>query len=496
MYLKNQQSPINAQNFILPNQIQLDENNRWVIMANLIPWTEFEQKYAEIFSEKLVAPAKTFRMALGALIIQQKLNITDRETVEQIRENRYLQYFIGLEQLTNKIPFDSSMMVHFRKRIGSEIINKINEKIVLKELKKKEEIEESESKEKITNQGKLILDASCTPADVAFPTDLGLLNKARLQTEKIIDKLHEGEGIKVGKKPRTSREIARKNYLNVAKKKKPRKEERREAIKLQLRYISRNLKSIEKLIKQGISLSKLNKKDYEKLLVVAEVYRQQKEMYEEEKNRIDDRIVSINQPHIRPIVRGKAGSAVEFGGKISISVYETYVFLDKLSWDNFNESTHLIEQVEKYYQLMGYYPATIHVDAIYRTRANRAYCKEKGIIMNGPALGRPKKNVSYEEKKEAKENEKIRNRVEGKFGEGKRRYGLNKIMTKLPSTSMTFISLTFLVMNLSYLYRQVLLRFLCQFLEIKYIFQRLIKGNYQIIGNKQEELILISACQY
>jgi hypothetical protein len=222
----------------------------------------------------------------------------------------------------------------------------------------------------------------------------------------------------------------------------------------------------------------LSKKDYKKLLVVAEVYRQQKEMYENQKNRIDDRIVSISQPHIRPIVRGKVGSAVEFGGKISISVYENYVFLDKLSWDNFNESTHLIEQVEKYYQLRGYYPETIHVDAIYTTRGNRAYCKEKGIKMSGPALGRPKKNVSAEEKKEARKNEKIRNRVEGKLGEGKRRYGLNKIMTKLASTSMTVISLTFLVMNLSYLYRQVMLVFLCLFSKIKCIWGRSIIRDY------------------
>ncbi len=212
--------------------------------------------------------------------------------------------------------------------------------------------------------------------------------------------------------------------------------------------------------------------------------------------RIDNRIVSIAQPHIRPIVRGKAGSAVEFGGKISVSVYENYVFLDKLSWENFNESTHLIEQVEKYYQLMGYYPATIHVDQIYRTRENRRYCKEKGIIMSGKPLGRPKKNVSNEGKKEARENEKIRNRVEGKFGEGKRKYGLNKIMTKLPSTSMTVVSLIFLVMNLSYLYRQVLLIFLCQFSGIKDIFRKSIKLSYQILSSKQERIIAIADYKY
>ncbi|MBD2396059.1 IS5 family transposase, partial [Cyanobacterium aponinum FACHB-4101] len=479
MYLKNQQSPTCAKNFVIPNQIQLDENNQWVVMANLIPWQEFEQEYANIFDDKLGAPAKSFRMALGALIIQQTKKLTDRQTVEEIRENPYLQYFIGLENFSNKIPFSSSMMVHFRKRIGNEIIDKVNQQIVLKELKKKEESEKSKWEEKIKNKGKLILDASCTPADITYPTDLGLLNQARLQTEKIIDKLYSAEAIKVGKKPRTDRKTARKNYLNVAKKKKVRKEERREAIKLQLKYIKKNLISIEKLNNLGINLSKLSKKEYKKLLVVAEVYRQQKEMYEEQTNRIDNRIVSITQPHIRPIVRGKTGSAVEFGGKISVSVYENYVFLDKLSWDNFNESTHLIEQVEKYHQLMGYYPATIYVDQIYRTRENRRYCKEKGIKMSGKPLGRPKKNVSNEEKKKSRENEKIRNRVEGKFGEGKRRYGLNKIMTKLPSTSMTVISLIFLVMNLSNLYRQVLLIFLCQFSGIKDLLRASIKLSYQ-----------------
>ncbi len=137
MYLKNQLSPISAKNFVIPNQIQLDENNLWVVMADLIPWQDFEQKYADIFDEKLGAPAKPFRMALGALIIQQTKNLTDRQTVEEIRENPYLQYFIGLENFSNKIPFNSSMMVHFRKRIGSEIVDKINQKIVLKELKKK-----------------------------------------------------------------------------------------------------------------------------------------------------------------------------------------------------------------------------------------------------------------------------------------------------------------------------------------------------------------------
>jgi len=491
MYPKTSPSSTDSKNLVPGNEILPDENNRWLMMASLISWIEFEEEYASIFDDKLGAPAKPFRMALGALLIQQKLNLTDRETVEIIRESPYLQYFIGLRQFSHKIPFHPSMMVHFRKRIGSEIINKINEVTVLKELRQQGEIKENESKEQAKNEGKLILDASCTPSDIAFPTDLGLLNKGRMATEKIIDKLHKGEARNIGKKPRTYREIGRKEYLKIAKKRKVRKEEREQGIKKQLQYIKRNLKSIDNLLDQGINISKLSKKEYKNLLVVRELYRQQKEMYEKKENRIAHRIVSISQPHIRPIIRGKAGSAVEFGGKISISVYDNYVFLDKLSWENFNESTHLIEQVEKYHELMGCYPKTIHVDAIYRTRANRAYCKEKGIKMNGPALGRPKKKISSEEKKEAKENEKIRNRVEGKLGEGKRKYGLNKIMTKLATTSMTVISLKFLVMNLSYLYRQVLGGFLCQFLEIKYIFRQMITKTYKTIINRQEKVMFV-----
>lgn len=108
----------------------MSEDNRWVIMASLISWSEFEEEYASIFSEEMGAPAKSFRMALGALIIKEKLGISDRETVEQIKENPYLQYFIGISSYSNETPFDASMLVHFRQRIGIELVNKINQKMV------------------------------------------------------------------------------------------------------------------------------------------------------------------------------------------------------------------------------------------------------------------------------------------------------------------------------------------------------------------------------
>ena len=199
--------------------------------------------------------------------------------------------------------------------------------------------------------------------------------------------------------------------------------------------------------------------------MVAEVYRQQLWMYENESTRIDHRIVSIIQPHIRPIVRGKAGKPVEFGAKVSVSCFENYVFLDHLSWDNYNESGDFEDQIEAYKNFTGYYPNSVHVDQIYRTRANRAICKERGIRISGPPLGRPPKNVSKSAKKQADLDERFRNTIEGKFGQAKRRYSLNCIMTKLSETSETSIAITFLVINLSTLLRQVYCLFMSLFLE-------------------------------
>ncbi len=249
---------------------------------------------------------------------------------------------------------------------------------------------------------------------------MNLLNQARILTEKIIDKLYKPLRTKLKNKPKTYRKKARKNYLKIARQIKPRKKARKVAIKQQLQYVRRNLSHIEELLYQGASLDNLSKKQDKNFLVIAEIYRQQLWMYEHFTNKIEDRIVSINQPHIRPIVRGKAGSSVEFGAKISANCVGGYVFLDRLSWDNFNESQDFIQQVEVYYKQTGYYPNSVHVDKIYRTRKNRAFCQEKGIRISGVPLGRPPQNISDKTKRQAQEDERIRNAIEGKFGEAVR----------------------------------------------------------------------------
>lgn len=497
MYRKEESTPIPPENFELPFEGKLSSDNRWVIMADLIPWKEFESEYSSRFSTEMGAPAKSFRMALGALIIKEKLGISDRETVEQIKENPYLQYFIGMSSYSNETPFDASMLVHFRERINAELVNKVNQEMVKKmcqetssQPNQKKTAEPESEKSELKNRGKLILDATCAPGDISYPTDLELLNQARKQTEKIIDFLYEQIKEQLDKKPRTYREIARKDYLRVAKKRRVLQKDRRIAIKKQLQYIKRNLAHIEQLLLLGARIEQLSRRQYKMLLVVTEVYRQQLWMYENKKQSIDDRIVSLSQPHIRPIVRGKAGKSVEFGAKLSASYFNGYAFLDHISWDNFNESGDLKVQVEAYKNYTGYYPESVHVDKIYRTRENRAWCKERGIRISGVPLGRPPLNVSPEKKKQAQEDERIRNSIEGKFGQAKRRFSLGRVMAKLSHTSVTTIAITFLVMNLSTHLSRLFYAFLCLFLNTTPFFPNNIIAVYHCKIYSQQKLMI------
>jgi len=119
--------------FYLPFNGRLKASNRWVQRAAMVPWDEVEACYAESFAGTgQGAPAKSGRIAYGALLIKEQLGITDEETVEQILENPYLQYFLGLRELLEKPLFDPSMMVHFRSRFSAEHHQRINARIMAK----------------------------------------------------------------------------------------------------------------------------------------------------------------------------------------------------------------------------------------------------------------------------------------------------------------------------------------------------------------------------
>lgn len=115
-------------------------------------------------------------------------------------------------------------------------------------------------------------------------------------------------------------------------------------------------------------------------------------MYCNKTHKVPYKIVSISQPYVRPIMRGKAQASTEFGAKLDFSIDNSFARVKKLSFDPYNEGEVLISAMEQYYKRNnGHYPERVLVDKIYRNRKNLSYCKLKGIRLSEPALGRPKK---------------------------------------------------------------------------------------------------------
>jgi hypothetical protein len=416
--------------------LSLDPENRWVKMAGKVDWDKIEDKYCGQFCQDNGAPAKPVRLAICSLLIQSMEGLPDERLVLHIQENPHMQYFCGIKECSWELPFVPSLMVSFRKRFGDDVIREINEMLFAPESP-----DDDNDDGDRPNNGTLIMDTTCTPANITYPQDIKLCNEAREKTEQMVEAMHERGN---GEKPRLDKRKARQAYLKVAKSKKRTCNILRKAIKKQLSYIRRNLGYIDGLMRNYDQLSPKQKSE---LQTIRKLYEQQKYMIDNRTHTVPDRIVSISQPHVRPIVRGKATAKTEFGAKVAVSVIGGYAFVDNISWDAYNESTDLIPAIEKYRKKYGCYPEAVMVDKIYRNRDNIKYCISKGIRISGPRLGRPKKGETCD-KKQAYIDSGIRNAVEGKFGIGKIRYGLGRVMAKLKDTSETSISIAFLAMNL------------------------------------------------
>jgi hypothetical protein len=182
--------------------------------------------------------------------------------------------------------------------------------------------------------------------------------------------------------------------------------------------------------------------------VISELHRQQTILLYAKTRSIPDRIVNLVQRQVRPIVRGKARAAVEFGAKISVSVRNGFAFLHRISWNPYNESEDLIAQAKKYKQEHGCYPERICADRIYLNTKNRNFCTRNNIRLSGKRLGRPPKDpeITAAHKQQLSADQRRRNEVEGCFGSGKRKYSLDLIMARLPTGAETLISMAFVVM--------------------------------------------------
>lgn len=147
----------------------------------------------------------------------------------------------------------------------------------------------------------------------------------------------------------------------------------------------------------------------------------------------------------------------EFEAKLDISIdSDGYARIEKTSFDAYNESASLKDAVERFKERTGYYPERVLADQIYRTRENRSFCKEKGIRLSGPKLGRPNPTTAKTDKKMEYQDNTDRIEIEREFSREKRCYGMGRIVTKLEETQLTPIALSVFVANLFKIQRRIL----------------------------------------
>lgn len=482
--------------YISPNQLtlagfetpftqQLCKDNRWIRMAQAIPWDKIVPYYNNLFGSGEGRAPISGRVIIGAMIIKHIENLTDRATIQHIQENMFMQYFLGYSSFTNEAPFTAPLFVTIRKRMSLELTSKISDAIALYCISDHEpEVPEAaqeidtdpptvvggtKTEEPVAQQlsttmpssaivrpthtphkGKLIMDATVAPQHITFPTDLKLLNAARRKSEQLIDLLY-APALHGPVKPRTYRNNAHESFLNTAKKKAKTSKEIYKSNGRQLRFLRRNLKHIDTLLKVYETFP-LKPKEQKYLMVLHSVYEQQEQMYRTHTKSIPHRIVNIHQPHVRPIVRGKDKAKVEFGSKLQVSLVNGFTFIDRLDWEAFNEGQWLQESVERYRRRFGYYPKEVLADQIYCNRDNRKWMKEKDIRLMAKPLGRPPAGAVAVHLRPGE-----RNPIEGKFGQGKLAYGLDCIKAKLKDTSESWIACIALVLNLVAMTRQALI---------------------------------------
>jgi IS5 family transposase len=415
----------------------LRPDNRWMKMGRLIPWNQMEEVYREYFSDRMGRPAKDSRLICGMLVVKHTKGFSDEEVVEEYLENPYVQAFCGEERFVTEGGIDPSLLSKIRKRLGKTFFERF-EGDVLDVLKRRRMVRSKEH----------LLDATVVPANVEYPTDAKLLNRARQWVVKVIRVIRRRFDVKG--KVRTYCRKAQAVYLGFSKKRKKTKAMVRLMRGKLLRYLRRNIRQLEKLLRKygrgfgGRERAFLRKR----LATVKAIYDQQRELWKTKARTVKDRIVSLHLPHIRPIVRGKDGRDVEFGPKVLLSWVDGFGFLDGLKFEAHNEGALWEESLKLHKKRFGEYPTESTGDGIFGTRANRAMLKEKGVRGGVKALGRAANTT--ENKQWLREKQKIRgSRMEGIIGHAKNHFGLDRIRYTIKDGEEMWIRLGLLAMNLS-----------------------------------------------
>ena len=402
-------------------------------IKSLLPLRKMAVKFGLIEEErksyKRKRGRKSFFTAEGKValaFLKMYTGLSAPKLMESLNGNIHYQIFCGIRispknQLKNYKLIDS-ILLDMSKRLRVQELQKVLAEAWIPYMKDLDTV---------------YTDASCYESHMRFPTDVKLLWECVERAYEMMCGISSSLG---EHRMRTKYNDIAKANLSYRKQRKHTHKQTRKMISRQLALLGKLLGEIRRQVRVHADISLLTDKQKDMLEVITKVYRQQKNHYNsgDARESIPDRIVSVSKPYIRPIVRGKETKSVEFGAKCNNILIDGISFIEKLSFNAFNEGTRLKQCVSLAQKLTGVEVKKIGGDQGYSGNDNRTFCKDNGIETSFTQKGRTSKN----ETKNAIKRELARVRattMEGSFGTQKEHYGLRKVIARIKTTEILFI---------------------------------------------------------
>jgi len=420
----------------------LDPENELFKITKTLDWIKLSDKLSEFYSPDNGRPTKSSRLKIGLLVLKHLYKLSDKDTLKTLKENIYVQYLCNISLEGTKHCLNSSTLTYFRKQIGLKGIKFIEEEVLA-----------SLKRAKLLKNKILVCDTTVVPSDIAYPTDISLLEKVRAKAVGYLEKAKQFGSDTC----RTYKRTARKIFITYQKIRHHTIQSRRRVQRKILQFSKRNVAQLKNALekisqKANNSLNKVTEKVKEQFLKQAQAFlatasniiEQQKDIYK--KLPVKERIVSVHQPHLRPMVRGKYPVEVEFGPKILLNLKNNFLFLEHLSFDNTSDSQLLDISLKGYQERFGYLPTQLAADRGFWSKENRQLAQNYGIkkiaIEN-------KGKSSYLKGKPFRERlRRLRCKIEAKISLSKRKYGLDCTRYRIPQGEEIWIRLGLIAMNL------------------------------------------------
>jgi hypothetical protein len=389
-------------------EIEVDKNHLLAKIADNFDWDNVLSGLKKFYCHNNGRPTVSTRVKVGILIVKHLYKWSDTFAVQQLKENLYLQYLCDISPIlaNKKNVLDDSTMTYFRKQIGEEGIQIIEQ-----------EVERLLAKNGKTRGNTLIVDSTIVPDNIEYPTDVHLLEKARRKLVKFVDEFCEKLN---QQKPRTYRKVARKAFLNFIKFRKKGTKLRIKTQKKLIRFVNRNLNQVKELAQK---IQEIPQKVQKEIEVITQILEQQKQVAK--KQQVKHRIVSIHRPQVRPMVKGKFPNKVEFGPKVNLVKKGKGLFLQEIDNENLSD-TELMGKTEKFWEEKFGKPPTAAVgDRGYFSAKNVKELEEAGV--NKIAIApKGKSKPNYTKASCYKKLCRDRNAIEADISLLKRKYGFDR----------------------------------------------------------------------